>query len=294
MRLRASRPLDFFGAGNMKKTLLIVCGIAAIIGFARLRVRTAARSEPLCDKPCRWDAVKGYAGCQPLAARLEVKTSPEPTGRGTAVWYRAVVENDSCETISLDSDFFLHNLHARSAVRDAAGTRVVVFDKNGKPLPAGSALVPYESAFHDDGPIHPYAADTAKLSGLTRSRVDEHNPSFLHEELVLPPGATAASSPSVFAPYRVLLTSTKTGNYQTTGLGQAPAQSNDAADLFARPPEGFRRMTGYSIPRKGEYSARFVIDERVRISRPGAGDRDAAWEVNMRIDSQPVRFRIER
>jgi hypothetical protein len=214
-----------------------------------------------CPAPCRWDSQKGCEDGSPLEAHLEIKTTPDPQGHGEAVWYRATVKNDSCEVFELipTSYFIAENALIPYSDRDE-GIFILVTDAEGKRLPAASHESNLPGIFDWEKVIHPYALDTIALKPLIK-RFGERGLDY--EAIVLPPGTSIAASPSVLAPFRIVMRDGHNKEMDYTYDVHEPVGMKDPEKHYAVPPPGFRRLTEYTITRSGTYTAQFIFNMEV-------------------------------
>jgi hypothetical protein len=250
-----------------KKLIVVAASVIIAIYIAHVGALYFLSHDPSCSMPCSWSEGKGYGDCSPLETRLEIKTTPEPTGRGTAVWYRAEITNRSCQILKIRSDFFLTNKSAVAQIDSGLGARLVITDSHGRIVPAagpeGTASTGADAAAQE---IHPYRMDSKAIIPLAETNFSQRDPTYFSEDIALPPGATAATSPSILEPYRLEARTVATERWVGTGLVPTPVVIQDAAKHYAVPPAGFRRLTEYRLTSPGKYLARLRIDEPLGIA----------------------------
>jgi hypothetical protein len=249
------------------KIFLTAClsfGVLILAGWGiHLSARYLVSRVLTCPAPCHWDPRGGYSKCSPLTAHLEIKTTPEPRG-GSAIWYRAVVKNDTCELIELDSDFFLDNKGYAESIRTGSFVRVLVVDAAGKQPPPARDSRGFKDAKSIDGEVHPYTFDPSALKPFIEDIADRR---FPVELIAFPPRTEIAASPSVLAPFREVLRDVRLPGMDGTAIGTEPVHMKDPAKQFAAPPPGFRRLSEYSISKAGVYTAQLAINEKATVSR---------------------------
>jgi hypothetical protein len=248
---------------DFKKFLAICFAIAALIGagwFVHVSARVLVDHVLACPAPCHWDRQKGYFGCSPLEAHLEIKTTPDPSARGEAIWYLATVKNNSCEVISLNPDFFFENLNYIGAIENDYGTHMLVTDAAGNPLPVDMGWSSSPEANNSQGEIHPYVLDTSSLKPLVETLGER---GLTYESLKIQPGMTVVASPSILAPFRKTTRDRYEKSMVYTMVVSEPVGMKNPGKYYADPPKGFRRLSEYAISRSGTYRAQLVLRETV-------------------------------
>ena len=265
----------------MKKKVLITFAVAL---FGVVAIRAGARffldRVDACAQPCRWlGSREGYASCPPLEVRLEIRTTSQPQGGIEAVWYRASVANRSCETIQVPAEFFMYNrnpisrdrLSRLSALRPEweppLGSSLVIRDARGRELPENrdANALGVRGAGSD---IKPYGRDVSSLEPMLHV-VDRPaaRPGDKRSDSVLeiPPGGGIAASPTILWPHRMVVRESESPDYVGASFVPQAVDMPDAAERFASPPPGFRRMEEYELNHPGIYTAEFVFDDNTGI-----------------------------
>jgi hypothetical protein len=288
--------------------IVIFFSTAALLGVGKVIHLFALRMMPYvdrCEMPCQWNRDAGFVSCQPLRATLEIKTTPEPSGRGEAVWFRATTTNQSCRTIHLDDGFYAPNREKYGQMDD-----LILTDERDQRVPT-SYRGGSPGVLNTEKEIHPYAENNKNVMPLIRTKK-----TYQGEELTfvyLDPGQTVATGSSELAPYRMKYVDVETKNYLGTAAIPEPVLVKNPEKIYAVPPPGFRRLNGYDLRQPGRYKARFVIQEETLVDRfedprapfenrlrrivyqlatGWAGDRGTSVKIN--VTSAPVEFEIKK
>jgi hypothetical protein len=285
--------------------LLAIIIFAAAIGLIHSTGRMIVNRIRPCSMPCRWAPEKGYSACTPITANLEIKTTPEPNGQGQAVWYKATATNNSCEAIKLNSDFFASNQKYAAAIALGINSHILVLDAAGRPLP------PDTNAAVTEQEIRPYVPDLSAVRPLITTEHLKSDPRISFDYLVLEPGKSASSSPSILKPYRLAYRTVETETYVGTMRGPESVDIKNPEKKYAAPPPGFRRLTEYKLARAGIYSAQLIINESAEVQHAktsgpfflqklirgllylsGPPGPDDYWGAQVNAKSEKIKFKV--